>query len=94
MAPAQHPEPAAAVAPTPVLTCHDTAPTATRPAIPRTRETAPRGLMRGLRAIIAISRCDPMPPALALRYRAEAGIDNISFTAGDPFRITTGKGAE
>jgi len=43
MAPAQHPEPAAAVAPTPVLTCQDAASTATHHGIPRTREAAPRG---------------------------------------------------
>ena len=68
MAPAQHPEPATA-APAPVLTCHDTAPTATRPGIHRTRETAPRGLMRGRRAIIAIRRCDPAPVAPVPRAR-------------------------
>jgi len=61
MAPAQYPEPTTA-APAPVLTCHDTASTATRPGIHRTRETAPRGPRRGLRAIIAISRSDPAPP--------------------------------
>jgi len=66
MAPAQHPEPAAAAPPAPVLTRHGTASTATHHVIPRTRETAPRGLMRGLRAIIAIRRCDPPPsPPLA-----------------------------
>ena len=61
MAPAQHPGPAAAAAPAPVLTCHNTVSRANHPVTPGTRETAPRGLMRGLRALIAISRCDPMP---------------------------------
>jgi len=61
MAPAQHLEPTATAAPDPVLTCHDAASTATHHGIPRTRETAPRGPRRGLRAIIAISRCDPPP---------------------------------
>jgi len=61
MAPVQHPEPVTA-APAPVPTCHNTASTAAHHCITRNRETAGRGYRRVLRAIIAISRCDPMPP--------------------------------
>jgi len=46
----------------PAFTCHRAASTSTHHAIHRTRETAGRGHRSVLRAIIAISRCDPMPP--------------------------------
>ena len=65
MAPAQHLEPTATAAPDPVLTRHGTPSTATLHVIPLTPETATRGPRRGLRAIIAKSRCDPAPTAPA-----------------------------